>query len=239
MEDARPIPVYIKHPDSAEFGSRLLQNHPAPVVDSYILDEIARIGGKDRFGDPMLRLMWGQSIFRTAFGQTRMRYSLQTYESATGEYYDIGSPRFIVESKIDPIFIDLEGWNVPMQGPKPIRGLYQFVCAIQTPEGGFCYPDSRHIAAIKRMRWAREQDPLTYSHEEKKPEYERLKKIKETTDAIADRDAKRKAARREMIHEHYKSRKRRMFHHLPNEGRIPDPYVESKKQKSKGGIILP
>jgi hypothetical protein len=178
-----------------------------------------------------------QSELRKKNGQLGMKYPLVTWVNAYNEIMEVGVPRFMVEQKIDPVFIDLDNWKEGIQGPKPVRGVYRDLMCIQTGDGHFCYPDRRHIAELAAMDYRRRHDAMYgRSHEEEAPEYVKEWKREKLRRDMVTREEKHTAERRFMIRDHYRARKRRIFHNLPNEGRRPDPYRESIKQRERAKV---
>lgn len=227
------IPLFIKHPNSKEFSSPLLRNNPAPTIDGYVLSEIVLAGGRNKFGQPRMRVVWMQGLTRVINGQTRLKYAAQSWGDGFGKIFDIGFPRFMVEQWVDPAFVDLAHWNTKLQGPKPHQGMYLDLMCIQTADGHFCYPDRRHLTELKAMDYRKRHDALYHAADEVAPQYVRDMKVK----ALNDRDAaikeKSRAQRRFITRDHFKENLHRITHKHPNEGLARDKYAESRKLREK------
>lgn len=223
----RQLVTHINFPESGELSSPLLSNQPAPSVDDWFTRELVRIGGRDKFGDPVFRVVWGQSELTIQNGESRMKYKAQIRETASG-LYDVGLPRFIIEEKYDALWV-LPGWKEAIQGPKPLRGQYRYLIAIQDEFGNYEPPGQSFINALERARFYRDQDELRHSHEETSSDREREQEISRWKDAAKAAEDKKRATVRDMIHQHYKERIHRITHLHPNEGHGIDKYRNSQK----------
>lgn len=221
------IPLYTLQ--GPEFTSGSLQNWPAPYLPRYIQKEITLAAGCNRYRLPRMLIRWGQSIMRGKLGQTRMAYPVQSYGDDFGNVIDIGTPRWIVEQLIDPVFIDFSSWDFELQGPMPINGMYRHLMTIQTEAGEYCLPDGRFISELRAMAYNKTNARLLGSHEEVAPEWETKQKIKDMIYEEDIKNAQTRTERKSDIRHFLNQRRRRLFNRNPNEGRALDPYKERKK----------
>lgn len=52
----------------------LMQNNPAPPVPDWVNQALLQAGGRNKFGEPNFKWVWGQSETHHAWGQQRMKY---------------------------------------------------------------------------------------------------------------------------------------------------------------------
>ncbi len=225
-------PLAIVWPETNEFKARRNTNWDAPKYARFIDEELTLTCGRDTYGDPLMRIVWGQKLTRISNGDVVMQHPIQQF-IINGSTYQIGIPRFIVQQKMPAEEVGLETWDENLQGPKPYRGLYIFLACIQTPTGEFRLPDVDFLLQLKHLEYNKRQ-AIAY---QKSPEATKWKSMAlqadvEHTQMIIDR--KRRADVRHFFNE----RMRRIKSEHPNEGRALDPYRESKKQKTFGNIIF-
>lgn len=231
MSEIYNAPLYIKHPENAEFASPHLGNNPAPVVDDWFLEELAVIFGFDYFDDPQIDVAWGQDCLRMKAGVVGQEFWLQQWPDGDDEVYEVGTPRFMIREKYnDPRDTGIHSWNEKLQGPKPVRGLYKGILCVQTPDGGFRYPDRQVLRELAAMDWLTRHSSEHF--------FARQAREQRVIEDVTMRKEKRRQSIKDNIKTRMKERARRLFHHLPNEGRRPDPYLESKRQRERATKLI-
>lgn len=222
-----------KYNDNGEFCSVGLQNWPAPALPRYVEPELVRIGGRNIFGEPNLRIVWGQAAKRISCGQEVLNYWVQVVRGIDelAGHYMIGMPRFVIEEWTPPFLwvTDYDDW---VQGPFPARGRYIHFQTVQTSSGEFCIPDERFLQDAERYFWHRRHRRYTHSPDELAPKRETEKEIRAYMDARNAQEEKERAEMRDLIREGYKEGMRRITSLHPNEGRAPDPYALAKRQRA-------
>jgi hypothetical protein len=64
--------------------------------------DLVRIAGKSPSGDPVLRLVWGWEATFLHRGERRLKYAFHTIQLPSGDYVDIGTPRWYIEELVLP-----------------------------------------------------------------------------------------------------------------------------------------
>ncbi len=203
-----------------KFSEMKIKNTAAPPLSSKFQNGLIKIAGRNKYGQPNVRLVWGQSIRRFAYGKERMTYlhAVATLEHKKADYetgliicehelYDIGIPLWFIEEWWPPE-IACAGWDanrwdweaftkIDALGPPPIRGMY---CQMLRVEGApdpfgiepYTYraPDAETLEWVKELVWRREQAKRTHSAEEMAPAEEVAKKVRAAYQEYAEAEIK-------------------------------------------------
>lgn len=231
MSDEKLV-FHIQNPGTNEFSSRRLVNYEAPLYPKFIDEELTLAVGRDRFNDPFMRIVWSQRLYRVVNGKQMLMHPCQSYIRG-GELYQIGYPRFIVQQKMDPVFVGLDTWDEKLQGTKPYTGVYTFLACVQTTKGGFRLPDRTLLEALKALDWNKRHATLYGSHMEKPPEEASQWAVTKMMSDIDIAEQKAREEQKDRLRRVLKENQRRIFSKLPNEGRARDPYREAQKQREK------
>ncbi len=231
MSDEKLV-FHIQNPGTNEFSSRRLVNYDAPLYPKFIDEELTLAVGRDRFNDPFMRIVWSQRLYRIVNGKQMLMHPCQSYTRG-GELYQIGYPRFIVQQKMDPVFVGLDTWDESLQGAKPYTGVYTFLACVQTTSGGYRLPDRTLLEALKALDFNKRHAPLYGSHMGEVPEEAKQWGVQKMLSDIDIAEQKVRLEQKDKMRRVLMENQRRIFSKLPNEGRAKDPYRESQKLKEK------
>ena len=126
------------------------ETHETPAWAS---EYMTRIGGRNRFGEPNLRVVWSNSCLGWVGGKFEVHdeagnFVREVYKLEWMPRYPIEN-RWLVEQWIAPEkFGTPSSWmaqtkdfseegNIPQLGPFPFRGRYQLCCTLEMPDGEF------------------------------------------------------------------------------------------------------
>ena len=186
-------------------GKKTLSNKPRPSYPGWIDKYLLKLGGRNRFGRPYLRLAWGQEERIYWCGEMRMKYLAASAVLKTGNSFnkitqliepvfvrvDIGRERFFLEEWWPPELLK-KGWDSEERGVFPQQGLWRSVFTIETPDCKFRLPDKDCMEWVAETWKARQESRLTFDPNEEEPAILKEWALRRTKGEIDEAFEKRK-----------------------------------------------
>lgn len=164
-------------------GKKTLKNHPKPSYPRWIDKFLLKLGGRTDYGDPYLKLVWGQEERIYYCGEMRMKYLAASAIVQTGLHVnpiskileptfvrvDIGRQRFYLEEWWPPELL-AKGWDTLEMGEFPKRGKWRSVFCLETADGKYREPDKECMSWVEEVWKKRQESRLTYDPKDEEPE---------------------------------------------------------------------
>lgn len=145
-------------------------------------ETLRRLGGLNRFGEPMLRVVWGWNCLTPIGGKFTERDSSgnvirETCVLRNEPKYPTYLNRWIIEQWFAPeTFGSPESWyrstkewgeegNIPQLGPYPHRGRYGLFTVLENERGGFLQLTHWLLGIAARHYWWLKRHPVTLAEE--------------------------------------------------------------------------
>jgi len=186
-------------------GKKTLENRPAPKYPAWVDKYLLKLGGRTDYGDPYLRIVWGQEERIYYCGEMRMKYLAASAIVKTGQQFnpqtlliepvyvrvDIGKDRFYVEEWWPPELLK-KGWDTNEMGAFPQKGKWRSVFCLETPDGQFRLPDKECMNWVAETWRLRQESRLTYDPKEDEPALLKEWRLNQTKGEIEEAFEKRK-----------------------------------------------